>query len=63
MISDFLMRDRRIHVQPINHPTVPKGTERPGLTPGPLHGDGEIDHPIAALTTLWRRRAIARSVA
>ena len=63
MISDILMRDWGIYVQPINYPTVPKGTERLRLTPGPLHGDGEIDHLIAALTALWQQCAIAHSVA
>jgi 5-aminolevulinate synthase len=63
MISDILMDDWGIYVQPINYPTVPKGTERLRITPGPLHNEAEIDHLVAALTALWRHCAIARAVA
>jgi len=63
MISDILMEEWGIYVQPINYPTVPKGTERLRITPGPLHGAQEIDHLITALTSLWRRCAIAHAVA
>jgi 5-aminolevulinate synthase len=63
MISDILMDDWGIYVQPINYPTVPKGTERLRITPGPLHSDDDIDHLVLALTTLWQRCAIAHAVA
>ena len=63
MISDILMDDWGIYVQPINYPTVPKGTERLRITPGPLHSDDDIDHLVTALTTLWQRCAIAHAVA
>ena len=63
MLADILMRDYGIYVQPINYPTVPKGTERLRFTPGPLHTDADIDHLIDALTTLWRQCAIAHAVA
>jgi len=63
MISDILMDDWGIYVQPINYPTVPKGTERLRITPGPLHSDADIDHLVTALTTLWKRCAIAHAVA
>ena len=63
MIADILMRDWGIYVQPINYPTVPKGTERLRFTPGPLHSDADIDHLVAALTTLWKQCAIAHAVA
>ncbi|QYZ69279.1 5-aminolevulinate synthase [Neotabrizicola shimadae] len=63
MISDILMEEWGIYVQPINYPTVPKGTERLRITPGPLHGAQEIDHLITALASLWRRCAIAHAVA
>jgi 5-aminolevulinate synthase len=63
MISDILMADWGIYVQPINYPTVPKGTERLRITPGPAHSEADIDHLINALTSLWRRCAIAHAVA
>ncbi|MBN2631043.1 MAG: 5-aminolevulinate synthase [Rhodobacteraceae bacterium] len=63
MISDILMDDWGVYVQPINYPTVPKGTERLRITPGPLHTDADIDHLVTALTSLWRQCALARAVA
>jgi 5-aminolevulinate synthase len=63
MISDILMQDWGIYVQPINYPTVPKGTERLRITPGPLHSEADIERLISALTSLWRRCAIAHAVA
>jgi 5-aminolevulinate synthase len=63
MISDILMADWGVYVQPINYPTVPKGTERLRLTPGPHHSDADIDHLVAALASLWRRCALAHAVA
>ena len=63
MLADILMRDYGIYVQPINYPTVPKGPERLRFTPGPLHSDADIDHLVAALTTLWKQCVIAHAVA
>ncbi|REC57837.1 5-aminolevulinate synthase [Rhodosalinus sediminis] len=63
MIADILMRDYGIYVQPINYPTVPKGTERLRFTPSPWHTDADIDHLINALTVLWKQCAIAHEVA
>ncbi|MFN4156406.1 MAG: 5-aminolevulinate synthase [Paracoccaceae bacterium] len=63
MISDILMNDWGIYVQPINYPTVPKGTERLRITPGPLHSDADIDHLVTALASLWRQCALAHAVA
>ncbi len=63
MISDILMDDWGVYVQPINYPTVPKGTERLRITPGPLHSDADIDHLVTALSSLWRQCALARAVA
>ena len=62
-LADILMQDYGIYVQPINYPTVPKGTERLRFTPGPLHTDEDIEHLVAALTTLWKRCAVAHAVA
>ncbi len=63
MISDILMNDWGVYVQPINYPTVPKGTERLRITPGPLHSDADIDHLVRALSSLWRQCALAHAVA
>jgi 5-aminolevulinate synthase len=63
MLSDILMDQFGIYVQPINYPTVPKGTERLRFTPGPLHSDADIDHLVEALTVLWKQCAIAHAVA
>ena len=62
-ISDILMQDWGIYVQPINYPTVPKGTERLRITPGPLHTDAEIDHLVTAISSLWNQCALSRAVA
>ena len=63
MLADYLMAEWDIYVQPINYPTVPKGTERLRFTPSPLHTDADIDHLVAALRTLWRQCALAHAVA
>ena len=63
MISDILMRDWGIYVQPINYPTVPKGTERLRITPSPLHSDADIDKLVSALESLWKQCALSHAVA
>ncbi|SEM96738.1 5-aminolevulinate synthase [Loktanella fryxellensis] len=63
MLADYLMQEWDIYVQPINYPTVPKGTERLRFTPSPLHTDADIDHLVVALRSLWRQCALAHAVA
>ncbi len=60
-VTDQLLNDFNIYVQPINYPTVPKGTERLRITVSPLHTISDINHLVDSLDKIWKEMNIARA--
>lgn len=59
-ISDTLLNEHGIYIQPINYPTVPKGAERLRITPSPVHSAEDVDRLLNALEDLWTHCQLAR---
>ena len=56
----MLLQDHNVYVQPINYPTVPKGTERLRFTPTPIHDDRMFDHLVRTMDRRWSHCNVKR---
>ena len=61
--SDLLLKEYKIYVQPINYPTVPRGTERLRVTPSPMHSNEMINHLVDSIERVWKVLKISRMAA